>query len=109
MSTTTPPPRTRRRPAVGATFPRRTAGARRGVLANRGRVWVSLKGLHRRPLRGQAARLRTTPRLRQDWGSMNFGLFTNWSQMASAARTRCPPRRGGPLAVLLRPQEQSGC
>ncbi|MFI6510523.1 non-reducing end alpha-L-arabinofuranosidase family hydrolase [Streptosporangium sp. NPDC050855] len=57
-----------------------------GVLANPRSGWVSLKDFTVAPYQGKQLVYATTHDFGKTWGSMNFGLFTNWSQMASAGQ-----------------------
>ncbi|MEV6306921.1 non-reducing end alpha-L-arabinofuranosidase family hydrolase, partial [Actinoplanes sp. NPDC051861] len=55
-----------------------------GVLANPRSGWVSLKDFTHAPYNGRQLVYATTHDTGTSWGSMNFGLFTNWSEMGSA-------------------------
>ncbi|MEU4421662.1 non-reducing end alpha-L-arabinofuranosidase family hydrolase [Actinoplanes sp. NPDC024001] len=57
-----------------------------GVLANPRAGWVSLKDFTHAPYNGRQLVYATTHDTGTSWGSMNFGLFTNWSEMASASQ-----------------------
>ncbi|MBU2667324.1 RICIN domain-containing protein [Actinoplanes bogorensis] len=57
-----------------------------GSLATPRSGWVSLKDFTVAPYNGRQLVYATTHDNGSTWGSMNFGLFTNWSDMASASQ-----------------------
>ncbi|MGJ6970181.1 non-reducing end alpha-L-arabinofuranosidase family hydrolase, partial [Streptosporangium sp. G11] len=57
-----------------------------GALAQPRSGWVSLKDFTVAPYNGQQLVYATTHDFGSSWGSMNFGLFTNYSQMGSASQ-----------------------
>ncbi|MFF3850580.1 non-reducing end alpha-L-arabinofuranosidase family hydrolase [Streptomyces sp. NPDC002328] len=57
-----------------------------GALAQPKPGWVSLKDFTVVPYNGRQLVYATTHDTGTSWGSMNFGLFTNWSEMSSAGQ-----------------------
>ncbi|MFI6260632.1 non-reducing end alpha-L-arabinofuranosidase family hydrolase [Micromonospora zamorensis] len=81
---TTPPPTTP--PPGTCNLPSTYRWSSTGVLATPRSGWVSLKDFTVAPYNGKQLVYATTHDFGTRWGSMNFSLFTNYSEMASASQ-----------------------
>ncbi len=77
---TTPPP------SGTCTLPSTYRWTSTGSLANPKTGWVSLKDFTTAPYNGRQLVYATTHDTGKTWGSMNFGLITNWSDLAAASQ-----------------------